>query len=68
MHAALDAQGRLWTTLSGIDKVVRITPSADLSASTRERYLIPGGAHTTTSTAPLLAPGDIAVDHRASSG
>ncbi len=64
VHAALDAQGRLWTTLSGIDEVVRITPSADLSASTRERYLIPGGAHTTTSTAPLLAPGDIAVDHR----
>ena len=64
LHTAIDAEGRLWTTVSGIDEVVRITPSADLSQSTRERYPIPGGAHTTTSTAPLLAPGDIAVDHR----
>jgi streptogramin lyase len=64
LHSALDAAGRVWTTLSGVDAITRITPAADLAASARETYLLPGGAHTPDSTAAPLAPGDIAVDDR----
>ena len=64
LHAAVDGEGHIWTTLSGVDAIARISPAADLSASARETYPIPGGAHEATATTPPLAPGDIAVDHR----
>ena len=43
---------------------MRLTPAADLGASTRTVSLIPGGKHVPADPQPPLQPTDVAVDHR----
>jgi streptogramin lyase len=64
LHQAMDASGRLWITLSGVDALVGLTPAADLESSTRTVHLIPNGRHDGSSQQPPLEPSDVAVDHR----
>ena len=64
LHQAVDAAGDHWISLSGADALVRLTPGADLAASTHTVALIPGGKHVPTDPQPPLQPTDVAVDHR----
>ncbi|MDQ2911271.1 MAG: hypothetical protein M3R39_09705, partial [Actinomycetota bacterium] len=62
LHETQDNQGNVWLTLPGVDKIGKLTPAADLHASTYEEYLLPNGAHTPNATVPPLGPHDVVVD------
>jgi len=65
LHMAFDSDGRAWTTLAGVDKLVRLTPKAGepLSAATAVEVLLPGGVYDpTTAAEPRWGPADVKVD------
>lgn len=64
LHDTMDASGKLWVTIAGVDKLVRITPADDLAASTVDEFPLPGGQQAFNSAGPLFGPLDVAVDGR----
>ena len=64
LHAAMDADGDLWVTLSGVDKLVAAPPGrADLAATPRERCS-PRRPAPRRARSRALGAGDVAVDRR----
>src|SRR5262245_35723416 len=66
LHDALDAQGRVYVTLAGLDKIARITPGGGpLASAGYETFDVPqGNCLPPPPDAPLVAcgPQDIGVD------
>lgn len=42
LHDALDAQGNVWVTLAGVDKIGRLTPASKLADAQYVEYTLPG--------------------------
>jgi streptogramin lyase len=60
LHQALDQDGAMWVTISGLDALERFTPQDDLSSAHVERFPLPGGS--TDPNALFFEPTDVAVD------
>ena len=64
VHAAPGPTGDVWVTLAGVDTIARVRPAERLAASAVDRFPLPGGKHSVTSTVAPLGPADITVDAR----
>ncbi|HEY3190301.1 MAG TPA: hypothetical protein VGJ70_22615 [Solirubrobacteraceae bacterium] len=63
VHGASDADGNIWVSLAGTDKIARITPAEDLPSSKIETFLVPGG-ETRPGMPTTFGPADVVIDGR----